>query len=90
MFSDMGHYPRHDLRMQADNALPSHVDQQFSPDRAGAGGQFGGGVLEMAVTGTHRYKYFKRPIVPFMQSVPPEVCVRGCARRSLSPPQRTC
>ena len=69
MFSDVGHYPRHDMRVQADNAVPAHAGQQGGADT------FAAGPLEMAVTGTHRYKYFKRPIVPFMQSVPPEVCV---------------
>lgn len=72
MFSDVPNYPRHELRLADNNELPTHVDQQFSPERAGQGPRNYGN-LDMAVTGKHRYKYFKRPIVPFLQSAPPEV-----------------
>lgn len=70
MFSEMGHHPRHDLRLAENKDVPGHVDQQFS---GAGGGPHAMAELDMAVTGTHRYKYFKRPIVPFLQSVPPEV-----------------
>ena len=28
------------------------------------------------VTGANRYKYFRRPIIPFLQQVPPEVLLQ--------------
>lgn len=62
---------QHNIHYAGDGGAAHEAN--FSGDVAG---QSMGGNLEMAVTGTHRYKYFKRPIVPFMQSVPPEVYVR--------------
>jgi hypothetical protein len=32
-----------------------------------------GDSTDFAVSGTNRVKYFKRPVVPFLHSVPPEV-----------------
>ena len=32
-----------------------------------------GGPVETLVQGAHRYKYFKRPLIPVLQSVPPDV-----------------
>lgn len=64
MFSDGAHYPRHDVVAQPGDGAGA----QFTAE-----GGMNGGMLEAAVTGTNRYKYFRRPIVPFMQSVPPEV-----------------
>ena len=32
-----------------------------------------GGPVETLVQGSHRYKYFKRPLIPVLQSVPPDV-----------------
>lgn len=33
------------------------------------------------ISGTNRFKFFKRPVVPFLQQVPPEVCVAAPPHR---------
>ena len=34
------------------------------------------GSIETYITGAHRHKYFKRPIIPVLQSVPPEIVMQ--------------
>jgi len=35
-----------------------------------------GGSLETHVQGAHRHKYFKRPIIPVLNTVPPEIVMQ--------------
>jgi hypothetical protein len=35
-----------------------------------------GGAIETQVMGAHRHKYFKRPIIPVLQSVPPDIVMQ--------------
>ena len=50
----------------------------------------GRGRSEAIVTGQHRHKYFRRPIIPFMQAQPPEVLFaagQGQESAALVPPE---
>ena len=49
----------------------------------------GKGRAEAIVTGQHRHKYFRRPIIPFMQTQPPEVLFasQGEESAALVPPE---
>ncbi|XP_061092389.1 cilia- and flagella-associated protein 91 [Conger conger] len=94
MFSDLPHHPRYALRLDAADPVPAFIDRRwrgpaeamqhtgFSPAvRGDAGG--------CDVSGSERWKYFTRPLIPFTQMVPPEV-VFGAPRSprfSLDTPQ---
>ena len=50
----------------------------------------GRGHFDAIVTGQHRHKYFRRPIIPFMQAQPPEVLFaagQGQESAALVPPE---
>lgn len=71
MFSDNPHYPAASLSFDFKNELPAHQPMGYRPPEARADAPPPD--LAAAVTGQQRYKYFKRPIVPFMHAVPPTV-----------------
>ena len=68
MFSDNQQYPRHTFRLKPSKDLPRHVDQSYAAPASSIPSN-----LEQLVTGTHRYRYFRRPVVPMLEAVPPEV-----------------
>lgn len=77
MFSELPHHPRHGYRFGAQKNLPSgSID--FAPPQSNIPQN-----MEQFVTGRDRYKYFKKPVVPFLHAVPPEVYVRTTAALSL-------
>ncbi|KAJ8283072.1 hypothetical protein COCON_G00055910 [Conger conger] len=94
MFSDLPHHPRYALRLDAADPVPAFIDRRwrgpaeamqhtgFSPAGRGDAG-------DCDVSGSERWKYFTRPLIPFTQMVPPEV-VFGAPRSprfSLDTPQ---
>lgn len=69
MFSEARNYPRAELAYKAPKNLPpmpSYGDVQRSVAAAPA-------PSKADLVGTHRVKYFKRPMVPYLNTVPPEV-----------------
>lgn len=64
MFSEVRTHPRHNYRMK-----PPKVPMPAFPPRAKAAGQ----VQQSTLVGKERYKYFKRPVVPFLQGVPADI-----------------
>ncbi len=69
MFSDNPHYPAHQYKYNPKTDLPAHVQQEY---RGVQSDPVPANMAEL-VTGKHRFKYFVRPIVPFLNAVPPEV-----------------
>eukprot|EP00462_Mataza_sp_D1_P001095 CAMPEP_0175096900 /NCGR_PEP_ID=MMETSP0086_2-20121207/4985_1 /TAXON_ID=136419 /ORGANISM="Unknown Unknown, Strain D1" /LENGTH=896 /DNA_ID=CAMNT_0016370345 /DNA_START=28 /DNA_END=2718 /DNA_ORIENTATION=+ len=63
MFSDVATHPRHAYRMKEStiqiNPLPPQGNLRHVPDSS--------------ILGQQRFKYFKRPVVPFLHSVPAEI-----------------
>jgi hypothetical protein len=70
MFSDVGHYPSYQFRLKANKDVPEFVSQDF---RGVVNDPLPTNLAD-AITGAHRPKYFHRPIVPFLNAVPPEMC----------------
>ena len=69
MFSDNPHYPSHQYRLKDNKELPAHVPVEF---RGVTNDPVPSNMADM-VSGKHRFKYFVRPLVPFLHAVPPEV-----------------
>ncbi|KAI1885239.1 hypothetical protein AGOR_G00218120 [Albula goreensis] len=83
MFSDLPHHPRYALRLDTVDPVPAFIDRRWrghSEQRREALQHAGfssavqrDGNAGYDISGTNRWKYFKRPLVPFSQSVPPDV-----------------
>ncbi|KAK2905976.1 cilia- and flagella-associated protein 91 [Channa argus] len=85
MFSNLLHYPRYTVHLDTADPVPASVDRCWrghTEQRKEALQQLAGlipnGQLwhkreECQVTGADRWKYFKRPLIPFAQQVPPDV-----------------
>jgi len=63
MFSDVATHPRHEYRMKQP-PIPMPMYPQAGETR---------NVPDSTVLGQLRFKYFKRPVVPFLHSVPAEI-----------------
>ncbi|XP_040195144.1 cilia- and flagella-associated protein 91 [Rana temporaria] len=101
MFSELVHHPRHTLRLQLRDPVPSFIDRQWrgrGEQRMLALRQLAGSqptfttpwqhVENQDVSGSNRYKYFERPLIPFSQQAPSNVLLAG-SRRDRSPrPER--
>uniref|UniRef100_A0A671N6W5 Cilia- and flagella-associated protein 91 n=1 Tax=Sinocyclocheilus anshuiensis TaxID=1608454 RepID=A0A671N6W5_9TELE len=77
MFSNLTHHPRFTLRLEATDPVPAFIDRRWQ------------GYVEQKrqalqrltihrpnhadVTGVDRWKFFKRPLIPFTQQIPPDV-----------------
>ena len=68
MFSDVPHYPRHSYRLSQSKHTRNFAVPAFPPQ-----GSKARIAADSTVLGQQRTKFFKRPIVPFLQSVPAEV-----------------
>ncbi|XP_017568957.1 cilia- and flagella-associated protein 91 [Pygocentrus nattereri] len=84
MFSNLLHHPRFTLRLNAADRVPAFIDHRWrghSEQRREAlkalAGVLPGVQLQQPktedVAGVDRWKYFKRPLIPFSQQVPPDV-----------------
>ncbi|XP_071806204.1 cilia- and flagella-associated protein 91-like isoform X2 [Asterias amurensis] len=88
MFSALRHYPRFQMRLDNTDPVPRFISRQwrgystqarealiryktfnYAPDMKIPPTQ----PVQYAVGGQDRYKFFRRPIIPFLQQVPPEV-----------------
>eukprot|EP01052_Picozoa_sp_SAG31_P029777 SAG31_NODE_2991_length_4810_cov_8.338145_1_plen_346_part_00 len=84
MFSDLKHYPRATMAdIRGLRPGPSagffhvkHSGGELAGDRRVAAGDIGGRL---------RYKYFRRPMVPYLQSVPPDVLLAREAEVAAAP-----
>ncbi|XP_076015232.1 cilia- and flagella-associated protein 91 [Genypterus blacodes] len=85
MFSSLPHHPRFTLRLNATDSVPAFIDRRWRgrmerrkealQQLAGVlpGVQFRSEMEETCVTGADRWKYFKRPLIPFAQQIPHSV-----------------
>ncbi|XP_074652837.1 cilia- and flagella-associated protein 91-like [Tubulanus polymorphus] len=88
MFSELRHHPRFQMRLDITDPVPRFIDRQwrgyaeqqraalirhttFNYDPTIQIPQQH--MADPKVLGINRYKYFRRPIIPFLQQVPPEV-----------------
>ncbi|XP_029386659.1 cilia- and flagella-associated protein 91 [Echeneis naucrates] len=79
MFSSLPHYPRYTVHLDQTDPVPASVDRGWrghAEQRREALQQLAGVFTrreECCVTGADRWKYFKRPLIPFAQHIPPDV-----------------
>uniref|UniRef100_A0A8C1B0L6 Cilia- and flagella-associated protein 91 n=1 Tax=Cyprinus carpio carpio TaxID=630221 RepID=A0A8C1B0L6_CYPCA len=82
MFSNLPHHPRFTLRLEATEPVPVFIDRRWrglAEQKRQALQQLTGVVSQMHrpnhtdVTGMDRWKFFKRPLIPFAQQIPPDV-----------------
>jgi hypothetical protein len=72
MFSEIPLYPNHAYRQSAKDELPKHIDRSYKGTQT-SGPVASGAGLDRMIEGGNRYRYFRRPIVPYLEAVPPEV-----------------
>ncbi|XP_077864183.1 cilia- and flagella-associated protein 91-like [Saccoglossus kowalevskii] len=101
MFSALRHFPRFSMRLDATDPVPKFISRQwrgygdqarealvryttfnYDPNVQVPQEQFS----DAQVAGQNRYKYFRRPIIPFLQQVPPEVVLQTTKVDPLSAP----
>ncbi|KAL0963416.1 hypothetical protein UPYG_G00306150 [Umbra pygmaea] len=86
MFSQLPHYPRYSLRLDTKDPVPTFIDRRWrghTEQRREAVKQLAGvipgsqvqarGSESSCVSGVDRWKFFKRPLIPFGQQIPPSV-----------------
>ncbi|KAF4109358.1 cilia- and flagella-associated protein 91 [Onychostoma macrolepis] len=82
MFSNLPHHPRFTLRLEATDPVPTFIDRRwrgFAEQKRQALQRLTGFVSQIHrpnhadVTGMDRWKFFKRPLIPFAQQIPPDV-----------------
>ncbi|KAL4656997.1 protein MAATS1 [Arapaima gigas] len=87
MFSNLPHYPHYTLRMDTNDPVPAWVDRRWRgrvEQRKAALQQLAGlspavqriqigDQDECKISGPDRWKYFKRPLVPFSSQIPADV-----------------
>ncbi|XP_070694504.1 cilia- and flagella-associated protein 91 [Pempheris klunzingeri] len=85
MFSNLPHHPRYSIQLDPVDPVPASVDRRWrghTEQRREALQQLAGVIpnaqswLKMEachVTGADHWKYFKRPLIPFAQQIPPDV-----------------
>ncbi|KAJ8311832.1 hypothetical protein KUTeg_010617 [Tegillarca granosa] len=88
MFSELRHHPRFQMRLDVTDPVPKFISRQwrgyadqkreqliryttfnYDPSVQVPPKQF----ADAEVSGRNRYKFFKRPIIPFLTQIPPEV-----------------
>lgn len=96
MFSILPHHPRYSLCLELKNPPPQSVDRRWR----GHAAQYRSQGCSPDVTGRYRYKYFERPLIPFVQQIPPHILLEmgrsdpynsldTGEERPLTPPVRT-
>lgn len=102
MFSDLRHYPRYGIHLEVTDPVPKFIPRQwrgyaeqdrdaliryttfnYDPTVQVPPKQY----EKVHVSGQDRYKYFRRPIIPFLQQVPPDVLLQSSKLDSLSAPE---
>ncbi|XP_035264083.1 cilia- and flagella-associated protein 91-like [Anguilla anguilla] len=82
MFSELPHHPRYSLRLDAADPVPAFIDRRWrglaeqrkeAMRRAGFNPAAHGNAEDCDISGADRWKFFKRPLLPFTQLVPPDV-----------------
>ncbi|KAK3751138.1 hypothetical protein QZH41_017935 [Actinostola sp. cb2023] len=91
MFSDLAHYPRYGIHLEVTDPVPKFIPRQwrgYSEQARQALVRYTKFNYDPSVQvppksfpvtdvgGQDRYKFFKRPIIPFLQQVPPDVLLQ--------------
>ncbi|XP_073255322.1 cilia- and flagella-associated protein 91-like [Porites lutea] len=102
MFSDLRHYPRYSIHLEVTDPVPKFIPRQwrgyaeqnrealiryttfnYDPTVQVPPKDY----PHVPVSGQDRYKYFRRPIIPFLQQVPPDVLLQSSRLDPLAGPE---
>lgn len=101
MFSDLRHHPRFTIHLEHTDPVPNFISRRwrgyadqrreamiryttfnYDPSVSVPTKTF----TDPEVSGRNRYRYFRRPIIPFLQQVPPEILLQPTTVDPLAPP----
>lgn len=68
MYSDLKHFPNHQMRLEVIDPVPTFISRQWRGNSDSLTP-----INDPEVSGKNRWKYFYRPLLPFMQHVPTDV-----------------
>lgn len=102
MFSDLRHYPRYSIHLEVTDPVPKFIPRQwrgyaeqdrealirytkfnYDPTVQVPAKDY----AHVPVSGKDRYKFFRRPIIPFLQQVPPDVLLQSSKVDPLAVPE---
>ncbi|KAK7106474.1 cilia- and flagella-associated protein 91-like isoform X2 [Littorina saxatilis] len=102
MFSELRHHPRFQIRLDQTDPVPRFINRQwrgyadqqreavvryttfnYDPSVSVPPVQF----EKTEATGRDRYRFFRRPIIPFLQQVPPEVLLATARQDPMAGPE---
>ncbi|OWF41651.1 cilia- and flagella-associated protein 91-like isoform X2 [Mizuhopecten yessoensis] len=103
MFSELRHHPRFQMRLDVTDPVPKFISRQwrgygeqqrdamvryttfnYDPSVVVPSKHF----ANAEVGGKNRYKFFKRPMIPFLQQIPPEVMLATARQDPLAGPDQ--
>ncbi|KAK3106963.1 hypothetical protein FSP39_004095 [Pinctada imbricata] len=103
MFSELRHHPRFQMRLDVTDPVPKFISRQwrgyqdqareamiryttfnYDPSVQVPPKTF----ADAHVAGQNRYKFFRRPIIPFLQQIPPEVMLATARQDPLAGPDQ--
>ncbi|XP_056010247.1 cilia- and flagella-associated protein 91-like isoform X1 [Ostrea edulis] len=103
MFSELRHHPRFQMRLDVTDPVPKFISRQwrgYADQAREAMMRYTTFNYDPSVTvppkhyanaevgGRNRYKFFKRPIIPFLQQIPPEVMLATARQDPLAGPDQ--
>ncbi|XP_059158097.1 LOW QUALITY PROTEIN: cilia- and flagella-associated protein 91-like [Physella acuta] len=98
MFSELRHHPRFQVHLDVTDPVPKFITREwkghgdsmirYATFKNDSSIKVSGQEMDSAdVTGRNRFLYLKRPIIPFLQQVPPEVLLSTARQDPLSGPE---
>ncbi|KAL5020064.1 hypothetical protein ScPMuIL_002956 [Solemya velum] len=85
MFSELRHHPRFQMHLDVTDPVPKFISRQWR----GYGDQSREALIRYTKFNydpsvSNRFKFFKRPIIPFLQQIPPEVLLATARQDTLT------
>ncbi|XP_044164773.1 cilia- and flagella-associated protein 91-like isoform X1 [Acropora millepora] len=102
MFSDLRHHPRYSIHLELTDPVPKFIPRQwrgYAEQDTEALIRYTKFNYDptvqvppkehphVPVSGKDRYKFFRRPIIPFLQQVPPDVLLQSSKLDPLAAPE---
>ena len=75
MFSGLNHFPKHQMQIDSCDPVPSFMSRKWQGYQKQPVQQQHDNA-HLTVSGSDRYKFSRRPIIPFLQQVPPDVLLQ--------------
>ena len=85
MFSGLGHFPKHQIQIDSCDPVPSFMSRKWQGYQRQPV-QMTAVNPHLDVSGGDRYKFSRRPIIPFLQQVPPDVLLQTTRVDPTMPP----